>query len=139
MINKDLKDLTEHDISEIYEDYKKFHSEQNLYLPVKPYSMLWFITEIKLLNNDTLDRPDNCHAIYTEACDSCQHKDNCVTVGYPEKKWFHLDSPYITFVRDNFNSLVFDNEEDCISACKKKYNPDLVDVCVEMYHEYLNN
>ena len=135
MIDKQIIDLTLEDITEIYNDYKKFHSEQNIYLPTKPYQILWFVTETRVLDDDNAEFPENCQMMFSEACENCKVKDKCVTVGFPEKKWFHLDSPYVTFVRDNFNSLVFTNEEDCLKRCIELYDNNLVNLVLEI----LNN
>ncbi len=131
MIEKEIIDLTLDDISEIYEDYKKFHSEQNIYLPTKPYQILWHVLDVRVLSDSEDEFPIDCQGVFSELCENCNLKDKCVTVGIPNKIWFHLDSPYITFVRDQFNSLVFDNEQDCLNKCLELYDNDLVNLVLE--------
>lgn len=135
------KHCDEESISKIVDAFNFKNSENTFNLPVKPFSYIWIMTPSRYLNlpADT-NLPENCQGIFTEACENCNYNNKeCKTAAYAEEKWFYLDSPYLTLVLDSYGKTVFDNEADCLKACKEKYNPEYVDKLVEQYHNYRDN
>ena len=120
-------------------DYK--NSELTFKLPVKPFSYVWIISQCRYIDLPaTTQIPDGCSGIYSEACLECKYcNKECTTVGYPEEKWFYLDSPILTTVINEWGKTVFETEEECLNACKKLYNSELVEKCSEQYHNFRLN
>ena len=117
-------------------DYK--NSELTFRLPIKPYSYIWVMSTCKYLDiPESNSPPEGCQGIFTETCETCKYRDKeCKSGAYAEEKWFHLDSPYLSTVLSEFGKTIFSNEEECIQACKEKFNSDIVDKLVKQYHDY---
>ena len=126
------------DINKIIEliDYK--NSELTLKLPIKPFSYVWIVTPCRYLDVSAVNcAPENCQGIFSEYCLQCEYRDKeCKNGAYAEEKWFYLGSPYLNLVLDEFGKTVFDNEKQCIEACKSLYDSTIVDKLTEQYKNY---
>lgn len=126
------------DVNKIIDLIEYKNSELTFKLPVKPFSYIWVKTPCRYIGVPAgSDLPVECAGIFTEACENCNYYEKeCQKAAYAEEKWFYLDSPYLTLVLNEFGKSVFENEEDCIKACKEEYNPEFVDKLTIQYHSY---
>lgn len=126
-INKEnLDDLVSY-VNDNFDEYV-------LKLPIKPNTMIYIVNEVRHLFEkvDTSLIPKDCTNYYTEVCCDCPFLEKeCKKVGLPQNVWFHLDSPYITYIQNYWNASVFDNLDDCFNACVEKYGTDLVNKLIE--------
>lgn len=108
-------------------------NKNNMYikLPVKAPTQLYMVNPCREFLPDAKDvkPPKNCTGTFTEQCSECEfYNKECVQSGYAHPFWFHIDSPYVSLVMNNYGETVFDNKEDCINKCMSLYDPKLVEI-----------
>lgn len=126
--------LEKSNLDELIKNINETTSGYILRLPIKPNTMIFIVNEIRHLFEKVDENliPKNCANYYTETCCDCPFLEKeCKKVGIPQKVWFYLDSPYITFVQNYWGESAFDNLEDCLNACHKKYGEELVNKLIE--------
>ena len=124
-----LDSIKADDIDNIVEYVNEHYDEYLLKLPIKPNTKIYIINEVRHLFEDVDSNliPKTCVNYYTEACCDCPFLEKeCKKVGIPQTVWFHLDSPYITYVQNHWNDTAFDNLDSCFNACIDKYGEELV-------------
>lgn len=141
-LNESLSDNSINKLIEIGEMSKKYKSNTNISLPIEPYNFIWIITPCRMdlpeAKEKNLHVPETCTGIYSDLCEHCELNNGyCVNTAYVEKKWFHLDSPYLSLVLNEWENLAFEDEDKAIQAAKNIYNPKYVDMCQEKYRDYL--
>ena len=111
------------------------NDENIIKLPTKLNTCVWIVTPI-MFSKETIEIPIGCTCNFTEVCETCEHyKKDCNLTAYAQKIFFYLGSSYAPLVINNWNTLVFDNMEDCIKKCKELYNPEFVDIAQKRYIE----